>query len=91
MLEAKSTSPSQFDSDIMGLTKPGAGKTVVHDFAAGKKALAAGKQIEYVGALGPISLDKYHNIATPFVALTEGSNPKQIGQVPTSLMVSAAG
>lgn len=91
ILEAKSTSPSQFDSDIMGLTQPGAGKTVVHDFAAGKKALAAGKKIQYIGALGPIALDKYHNIATPFVALTEGNNPKQIGQVPTSLMVSAAG
>lgn len=91
MLEAKSTTPSQFNSDIMGLLQAGAGKTVVHDFAAGKKALAAGKKIQYVGALGPISLDKYHNIATPFVALTEGSNPKQIGQVPTNLMVSAAG
>lgn len=91
MLQARSTTPAQFDPNIMELTQAGSGKTVVHDFAAGKKALAAGKKIEYVGALGPISLDKYHNIATPFVALTEGSNPKQLGQVPTNLMVSAAG
>lgn len=91
MLQAHSTAPSRFDSHIMGLTKPGTGKTVVHDFAAGKKALAAGKNVQYVGALGPISLDKYHNIAEPFVALTEGSNPKQIGRVPTNLMVAAAG
>jgi hypothetical protein len=75
----------------MPLTQPGAGKTVVHDFAAGKKALAEGRQIQYVGALGPIALDKYHNIAAPFVALTEGSSPKQIGTVPTDLMIKAAG
>jgi branched-chain amino acid transport system substrate-binding protein len=91
MLEAHSTTPADFNKDIMGLTQPGAGKTVVNNFAAGKKALAAGKQIQYVGALGAITLDKYHNIATPFIALTEGANPKQIGAVPTSLMVKAAG
>ena len=91
MLQAHSTTPADFDKYIMSLTQPGAGKTVVNDFAAGKKALAAGKQIQYVGALGPIALDKYHNIATPFVALTEGANPKQIGTVPTALMVKAAG
>lgn len=91
MLEAHSTKPADFNKDIMGLTQPGAGKTVVNNFAAGKKALAAGKKIQYVGALGPIALDKYHNIATPFIALTEGANPKQIGTVPTNLMVKAAG
>lgn len=91
MLEAHSTKPADFNKDIMGLTQPGAGKTVVHDFAAGKKALAAGHKIQYIGALGPIALDKYHNIATPFVALTEGGNPHQIGEVPTDLMIKAAG
>lgn len=91
MLEAHSTKPADFDKNIMGLTQPGAGKTVVTSFAAGKQALAAGKQIQYVGALGPIALDKYHNIATPFVALTEGANPRQVGVVPTNLMVKAAG
>jgi branched-chain amino acid transport system substrate-binding protein len=91
MLEAHSTTPADFNKDIMGLTQPGAGKTVVNNFAAGKKALAAGKQIQYIGALGAITLDKYHNIATPFIALTDGANPKQIGAVPTDLMVKAAG
>lgn len=91
MLKANSTSPTSFDSDIMELTQPGSDKTVVHDFASGKAALAAGKKIQYVGALGPIALDKYHNIATPFVALTEGGSPTQLGAVPTGLMVTAAG
>lgn len=91
MLEAHSTSPSSFNSKIMGLMQAGPGKMVVHNFAAGKKAIAAGKQIQYVGALGPITMDKYHNIATPFVALTEGANKHQIGTVPAHLMVQAAG
>jgi hypothetical protein len=91
ILQAKSTNPSTFDADIMALTQPGSGKTVVHDFASGAKAIKAGQQIQYAGALGPISLDKFHNIATPFVALTEGSNPRQLGPVPTDLMVTAAG
>jgi branched-chain amino acid transport system substrate-binding protein len=91
MLEAHSTNPADFNKDIRGLTQPGTGKTVVNNFAAGKRALAAGKKIQYVGALGSIALDKFHNIATPFIALTEGASPKQIGQVPTSLMVRAAG
>lgn len=91
MLQANSTTPSTFDTDILGLTQPGSGKVVVHDFASGAAAIKAGKTIQYVGALGPIVLDKYHNIATPFVALTEGSNPKQLGSVPTKLMVTAAG
>ncbi len=91
MLETHSTKPADFNKDIMGLTQPGAGKTVVYDFAAGKAALAAGKQVQYVGALGTITLDKYHNIATPFIALTEGNNPTEIGAVSTDLMVKAAG
>ena len=91
MLQAHSTQPADFNKDIMGLTEPGAGKTIVHNFADGKKALAVGQQIQYVGALGPITLDKYHNIATPFVALSESANPTQIGSVPTDLMVRAAG
>ena len=91
MLQAHSTKPADFNKYIMDLTQPGAGKTVVHNFADGKKALAAGKQVQYIGALGPIALDKFHNIATPFIALTEGANPKQIGVVPTDLMIKAAG
>lgn len=91
MVEAHSTKPSVFNSDIMGLTQAGPGKTVVHDFATGEKALQAGQHIQYIGALGPISLDQHHNIAAAFNALTEGSNPQAIGAVPSDLMVKAAG
>jgi ABC-type branched-subunit amino acid transport system substrate-binding protein len=58
---AKSTNPSVFTPDIVKVTTPKPGAVVVHDFAQGKKALLAGKQIQYVGAVGPITFDKYRN------------------------------
>lgn len=91
MLQTHSVKPTVFNSAIRGLTEPGSGKTVVTDFASGKQALAAGKQIQYVGALGPIALDAHQNIAANFIALTEGKNPTEIGAVPTDLMIKAAG
>jgi ABC-type branched-subunit amino acid transport system substrate-binding protein len=68
MLAAKSTSPAVFDRYIMNVTEPGAGKTVVYTFAAGKAALRAGKQIQYVGAGGPIVFNQWHNSTGAFEA-----------------------
>ena len=68
MLAAKSTSPAVFNKDIMTVTAPGSGKTVVTSFAAGKAALAAGKQIQYVGAGGPIVFNQSHNSTGAFEA-----------------------
>ena len=39
----------------------GSGKTVVHSYPQGVSALKAGKQIQYVGAAGPIKFDSWHN------------------------------
>jgi hypothetical protein len=68
MLAAKSTSPAVFNKDVMTVTDPGPGKTVVTSFAAGKAALAAGKQVQYVGAGGPIVFNKSHNSTGAFEA-----------------------
>jgi ABC-type branched-subunit amino acid transport system substrate-binding protein len=68
MLAARSTSPAVFDKDVMAVTEPGPGKTVVTSFAAGKAALAAGKQIQYVGAGGPIVFNQWHNSTGAFEA-----------------------
>ncbi len=61
MQAAKSTTPSVYNNYIMKVTAPGAGKEKVYTFAQGKAALAAGKQIQYIGASGPVLFDKYHN------------------------------
>lgn len=89
MLESKSTSPATFDSHILPLTQPGAGKVVVHNFAEGAKAIAAGKQIQYVGASGPLVLNSYHNVAGNFIGLSVQRKPTILGQVPVALVKQA--
>lgn len=61
MLAAKSTSPATWNSDVMKVSNPSPGSVVVHTFAAGKAALAAGKSIDFVGCLGQTDYDKWHN------------------------------
>jgi hypothetical protein len=50
------------------VTEPGPGKKVVSTFTAGKAALKAGQQIQYVGAGGPIVFNRWHNSTGAFEA-----------------------
>jgi len=68
ILAAKSTNPAMFNNYILQVTEPGSGKTVVNTFAQGKAALKAGKQIQYVGAGGPIVFNFWHNSTGAFEA-----------------------
>ena len=63
MTESHSTNPVVFNKDILSVTAPGAGKTVVYSYKAGVAALKAGKKIQYVGAGGPTIFNRYHNAA----------------------------
>lgn len=58
---AKTTNPAVFTPDIVKVTTPKPGAVIVHDFAEGKRALLAGKQIQYIGAVGPITFDRWRN------------------------------
>jgi len=58
MLAAHSSDPVTFNPYIEKITQ---GTTVVHTFAQGKAALAAGETIDYVGVTGQVAFDKYHN------------------------------
>ena len=81
-IAARSTSPKVFDSYITKVTKPGPGKTAVTTFAAGKAALKAGKQIQYVGAGGPIVFNQWHNSTGAFEAAKYvKGNPVLVGSV----------
>ncbi|MGH2916820.1 MAG: ABC transporter substrate-binding protein [Solirubrobacteraceae bacterium] len=60
MLAAKSTDRVTYNPYIAKITQ---GSTVVHSFAQGKAALAAGKTIDFVGLEGKIAFNKYHNSA----------------------------
>jgi ABC-type branched-subunit amino acid transport system substrate-binding protein len=68
IIAAKSTNPAVFDRYITKVTEPGPGKTVVYTFATGKAALKAGKQIQYIGAGGPIVFNQWHNSTGAFEA-----------------------
>lgn len=52
--------------NIRQVANPGDGKVVVHSYTEGKKALEAGKEINYNGLVGPVDFDEYGNITAPF-------------------------
>ena len=63
---AKSTKPSVYDAFITRVTSPAKGAVVVHTYADGRAALAKGKRIQYVGAVGATVFDKWHNSGQGF-------------------------
>lgn len=82
MTAAKSTSPADYNKYIRTVTEPGAGKTVVYTYAQGLAALKAGKQIQFIGAGGPIQFDAWHNSAGAFEALHyNGKNNVVVGEI----------
>ncbi len=68
MIMAKTTVGSYYNQFVTQVTSPKSGATVVGNFADGAKALAAGKQIQYVGVIGAVDFNKYHNAAGEFAA-----------------------
>jgi ABC-type branched-subunit amino acid transport system substrate-binding protein len=67
---AKSANPAVFNPYIVKVAAPSPGAVIVHSFAAGKAALAAGKKIQYVGAVGSITFDQYRNSPGQFEIVT---------------------
>ncbi len=55
MTEAHSTNPAVFNKDILSVTAPGAGKTVVYSYRSGVAALKAGKKSSTSERAGPRS------------------------------------
>ena len=68
MVMAKSASGPVYNSDVTKIAEPHAGAEVVDSFAAGERALAKGKKIQYEGVLGAVTFNKYHNFAGAFAA-----------------------
>lgn len=94
MIAAKSTSPAVYNAFIDRVTAAGPGKVVVTSFAAGRRALDAGKSIQYVGATGATAFDQWHNSPGAFVATAYGSTAsrsltKTLGEI-TAAQIDAA-
>lgn len=68
MTAAKSTEGKIYNRWMLKVTTPGKGVTVVHTYAQGIAALAAGKRIAYVGVDGAMTWNKYHNVSGSFQA-----------------------
>jgi branched-chain amino acid transport system substrate-binding protein len=68
MVMAKTTIGSYYNQFVTQVVSPKPGAVVVSDYASGLAALKAGKQIQYVGVIGPVVFNKYHNAAGEFAA-----------------------
>jgi ABC-type branched-subunit amino acid transport system substrate-binding protein len=92
MLAAKSTKTTDYASRIVKLTQASPGAVVVNSFAAGKQALAAGKQIRYVGAGGPIAFDQWHNSSGAYeAAVTSSGKTKVVGVISAAQIAALKG
>jgi len=89
MLAANSTKPVDFAPEIAKITRPLPSATTVYTFAQGKNALAAGKQIRYVGAGGAIAFDQWHNSAGAFEAAHSADNKVTIVGTVTAAQIAA--
>jgi branched-chain amino acid transport system substrate-binding protein len=88
MIKAKTTA-SGYNTAIPLVTK---GAKEVNNFVEGAAALKAGTDIKYVGVLGPIAFDKYHNSTGEFAVVdfaTDGSVSNPLTIV-TAAQLSAA-
>jgi hypothetical protein len=93
MIMAKSTVGSAYNSDILQIVTPKSGATVVSNYKDGAAALAAGKQIQYVGVLGKPTFDQYHNSAGEFNAtkFNADGSATQVGTISGSQVIQLLG
>jgi branched-chain amino acid transport system substrate-binding protein len=89
MTQAKSTDPGKWAPLVTQIANGTPGAVVVHTYAEGKAALAAGKHIKYVGASGPILLNQWHNAVASWVGYkwnpTTGLQPTASKIAPSAL------
>jgi branched-chain amino acid transport system substrate-binding protein len=92
MTEAHSTNPVVFNKDILSVTAPGPGKTVVYSYSAGVAALKAGKKIQYIGAGGPTIFNRWHDAAGEYgVYQYVNRNLKIVGTISAAELAAAQG
>ena len=88
---AHSTTPSAYDRYITKVTDPSPGATVVNTYSAGKAALAAGKTIQYVGAVGPVAFNQWHNAGNQFAIERYSGGNWNVASVLSAAEINAAG
>lgn len=86
ILDKHSTNTTVINDTIASLLASKPGDVVVHTFAEGKKALAQGKSIQYVGAGGALALNKYHNTSGNYVVVSDSPAHTQLGTITASAL-----
>lgn len=81
MVAAHSTNPVAYNKDIVKVTQARSGAVVVHTFAAGVRALKAGKQIQYVGVTGDFAFNQYHCSPGIYAAVSPAHQYRLIKQL----------
>ncbi len=87
---AHSDAPAVYNRYITKVTAPSSGATVVHTYAAGKAALAKGKHIQYVGAVGPLHFNKWHNAGNAFAVERYVNGNWKVTSLVTAAEINAA-
>ena len=87
---AHSTSPSTYNRYVTKVTSPSEGAVVVHTYAAGKSALEKGEHIQYVGAVGAIVFDQWHNAGQGFAVEKYQSGNWAVSSVLSAAEIKAA-
>lgn len=85
-----SVKPSVYNAFITKVTSPSAGAVVVHTYAAGEAALAKGKHIQYVGAVGATVFDRWHNSGQGFAIEQYANGNWKVKTVITAAEIRAA-
>ncbi len=87
---AHSTSPKVYNAYITKVSNPSPGAVIVHNYADGKRALAAGKHIQYIGASGPTVFDRWHNAGQGFAIEQYKNGNWAVNSVISSAEIKAA-
>lgn len=87
---AHSTTPSVYNGYITKVTSPSSGATEVHTYAEGKEALEKGKAIQYVGAVGPVAFNQWHNAGNEFAIERFANGKWNVSSVLTAAEIKAA-
>lgn len=92
MLEAKSTNPVTFNRYIVKVANGTSGAEVVHTFAQGKAAIAAGHKVRYEGIFQQIVFNRFHNSTSGFAVTKLGSKntDSQVGVVTSADIAKAS-
>ncbi len=87
---AHSTSPGVYNRFVTKVTAPSSGATIVHTYSAGKAALAQGKHIQYVGAVGPLRFNQWHNAGNAFAIERYVNGAWKVSSLVTAAEINAA-